>query len=233
LTLTYSNDYYPFNTFKIPKQQTLRRAKALTMMLALPPLQIPTHNAHAQRRREQAPTNTLHITHPSRTFFTPRSLSILRAAIAAHAPNGILSFSPLKSLRRVIIVFATAADARAVRNVLDGAYNLSAAALTSTHLDVEGDTNMGLSSSESSCGEEMECEAGAPIRCYYGNETTVLKEKKLLKPEAQLRKREFEGELAPHGEEGEEKIPLVRRRSSSLVLLESDGRKPGIEVEEF
>jgi len=93
---------------------------------------------------------------------------------------------------------------------------------------------MGLSSSESSCGEEMECEAGAPIRCYYGNETTVLKEKKLLKPEVTLRKREFEGELAPHGEEEDgEKFPLVRRRSSSLVLLESDGRKPGIAVEEF
>jgi len=88
-----------------------------------------------------------------------------------------------------------------------------------------------MSSSESDLGEDGE-DLGAEIRCYYGNET-VIAEKKMLKV-GETRKREFEGERAPeHTGLTVPQTPTVRKRSSSLVLLESDGRKPAIEVEEF
>lgn len=93
-----------------------------------------------------------------------------------------------------------------------------------------------MSSSESDCAEP-ETEKDAPIRCYYG-ETTIITEKKLLKV-GERRKHEFDGENPPHEQEGEELKVVERRetfgrkRSESLILLQSDGRKPAIEVEEF
>ncbi|KAK4923030.1 hypothetical protein LTR49_009692 [Elasticomyces elasticus] len=65
------------------------------------------------------PSNLLLITHlDAPEIFTAANLESIRAAINAHAP--IHSFSPLKSMRRIICTFFTTEDAIAIRQVLDG-----------------------------------------------------------------------------------------------------------------
>jgi len=66
-----------------------------------------------------APSNTLLITNlgdPS--IFTAQNLESITQAINAHAP--IHTFSPLKSMRRIIATFRSTEDAISVRSVLDG-----------------------------------------------------------------------------------------------------------------
>ncbi|CZT24657.1 related to inhibitor of calcineurin [Ramularia collo-cygni] len=65
------------------------------------------------------PSNTLLITNlTTPAIFTAINLESITQAINAHAP--IHTFSPLKSMRRIIVTFHTVADAIAVRQLLDG-----------------------------------------------------------------------------------------------------------------
>lgn len=74
----------------------------------LPPLSQPT-----------PPSNTLLITNlQAPEIFTATNLDGIQRAISDHAP--LHTFSPLKSMRRIIATFFTADDAIAIRKVLDG-----------------------------------------------------------------------------------------------------------------
>lgn len=66
-----------------------------------------------------APSNTLLITNlGDPAIFTAVNLESITQAINAHAP--IHTFSPLKSMRRIIVTFTSTEDAISVRSVLDG-----------------------------------------------------------------------------------------------------------------
>ncbi|KAF2768638.1 calcineurin binding protein-like protein [Teratosphaeria nubilosa] len=74
----------------------------------LPPLSQPT-----------PPSNTLLITNlDAPEIFTTINLTSIQSAINDHAP--IHTFSPLKSMRRIICTFFTTDDAIRIRQVLDG-----------------------------------------------------------------------------------------------------------------
>ncbi|KAH9827678.1 Calcipressin [Teratosphaeria destructans] len=74
----------------------------------LPPLSQPT-----------PPSNTLLITNlDAPEIFTTVNLTSIQSAINDHAP--IHTFSPLKSMRRIICTFFTTDDAIRIRQVLDG-----------------------------------------------------------------------------------------------------------------
>ncbi|KAK5110208.1 hypothetical protein LTR62_006204 [Meristemomyces frigidus] len=74
----------------------------------LPPLTTPS-----------LPSNTLLITNlTDPSIFQPQNLQSIQTAINDHAP--IHTFSPLRSMRRVICTFYTIEDAIAIRQILDG-----------------------------------------------------------------------------------------------------------------
>lgn len=85
------------------------RSSALRLDLSnLPPLTQPA-----------SPSNTLLITNlQNPEIFHPAPLQNIRNAIANHA--NILTWSPLRSFRRIVVTFATAVEATAVRAALDG-----------------------------------------------------------------------------------------------------------------
>lgn len=79
-------------------------------LTSLPPLSLPT-----------PPSNTVLVTQLTNpTIFDPSTLSTLRNLLTQHAHAPIHTFTPLKSMRRIIISFFAIEPAIALREVLDG-----------------------------------------------------------------------------------------------------------------
>ncbi|KAI9665665.1 MAG: hypothetical protein M1821_003599 [Bathelium mastoideum] len=98
----------PVSSSSSPSQKG-RRSPPLSLDLSdLPPLSQPS-----------PPSNTLLITNlDDPTIFHPANLETIRALLSQHAP--LYSFSPLKSLRRIVVSFYTTDAAFAIRSALDG-----------------------------------------------------------------------------------------------------------------
>ena len=101
----------PISTSSSPTLLSARRGAHSPMSLSfssLPPLSQP-----------HPPTNTLLITRlTSPLIFHPATLATIRAHLTSLAP--LYSFSPLKSLSRIIVSFHSVADALTVRQAIDG-----------------------------------------------------------------------------------------------------------------
>ncbi|EMC95182.1 hypothetical protein BAUCODRAFT_35173 [Baudoinia panamericana UAMH 10762] len=101
----------PSTTYSQSPSSPARKRHSANMSIDLsdlPPLSQPT-----------PPSNTLLITNlEAPEIFTAANLDSIQRAINEHAP--LHTFSPLKSMRRIICTFFTVEDATEIRKVLDG-----------------------------------------------------------------------------------------------------------------
>lgn len=214
------------------------RSSALRLDLSnLPPLTQPA-----------SPSNTLLITNlQNPDIFHPAPLQNIRNAIASHA--NILTWSPLRSFRRIVVTFATAVEATAVRAALDGSIIMGdrTRVYFGEHTPVNP-VDQHLQAPEAKklffISPPPSPPAGWEMRDEEPPNAQVLAED-LAKALAGLRAEkkanqdlELGDELKREGEEGAQKpTALGRTRSGSVLLFEpvqKDGdNMPSISVDDF
>jgi len=98
-------------------------------------------------------------------IFTPESLSTIRTILQRHSPEPIHTFSPLRSLRRIILVVPSTSSAIAIRTYLDST-PLSSLLPTNT-------ANAHFTSSSPSADYASQKSPTKPIRIYFAAATPI------------------------------------------------------------